>query len=193
MRMSRRAKIAAGAVALALAGAAVAFGPVVRSRVRAEAAGRGLVVTVGGVRPGWFAVRLLDVHVAPEGVDAVSATLDEVDVGLSAGLSVKEVSVPGGSVAVHGTPQDVGKALAEWRGRHPAGKAQGGSRSSRTMRVDGMSLRWEELDGPGHDAVLEADGVSVERGTRGTSLRAKSVDGHAGPASVHAASCSLDL
>src|SRR4051812_10192542 len=83
--------IGGGLLVLLIAGFA-AFGPMVRSRVAKEGARRRLEVTVGSVRPGFFAVGLKDVHVKLQGVPGIEVRLDEVRVDLSAGLSVRDVA-----------------------------------------------------------------------------------------------------
>src|SRR5436189_4082140 len=96
--------VAGTTLALLVAGV-VAFGPVVRARVAKEGARRHLDVRVGSVRPGFFAVGLKDVRVRLEGVSGAEVRLDDVRIGLTAGLSVQEVTGHGGEIKLEGEPE----------------------------------------------------------------------------------------
>ena len=132
----------AGAFVVLLVVGLLAFGPIVRSRVTAEGARRRLDVTVGSVRPGFFAVNLKDVHVKLQGVSGVEVRIDDVHVDLTAGLSVREVSAHGGEIRVEGEPEDVVERL---RAFQKAGASQGTGEKGHRMAVaaDALSLAWK--------------------------------------------------
>src|SRR4051812_17229108 len=88
----------AGVVLTLVVAGLVAFGPIVRSRVAKEADRRRADVTIGSVRPGFFAVNLEDVHVRLRGVSGVELKIDKVHVDLTAGFSVHEVAAHGGEL-----------------------------------------------------------------------------------------------
>ena len=142
-----------GAAAL---GSALAFGPIVRSRVAKEAARRNLAVDVGTVRPGWFAVRLLDVHVRPLGTERVDATLGEIRVELTGGFSVEKVQVRGGELRLRGELGDISHDLEASKGepRNPIGE-------SRAVPVTGeaISVRWSISN----EREIEATGAGFAR------------------------------
>src|SRR6185312_5851718 len=66
----------AGGVALLVVIGLLSFGPIVRSRIAKEAARRRVDVTVGSVRPGFFAVNLKDVHVRLQNVQGVEVRVE---------------------------------------------------------------------------------------------------------------------
>src|SRR5690348_4818967 len=74
----------AGVVLTLIIAGLIAFGPIVRSRVAKEADRRRADVTIGSVRPGFFAVNLEDVHVRLRGVSGVEVKIDKVHVDLTA-------------------------------------------------------------------------------------------------------------
>jgi hypothetical protein len=150
---SGRRGLVGGALALVLLGVVLLVGPVVRWEVGKRASARGLVVEVGGVRPGWGGVWLRDVRARTERSAAVDATVLHVFVPLGGGAVV----VHGGEVRLRGTPDEVEQAL-----RADARASRQGARrdSDRALTVDGVSLSWSEL-APG--ATLAAWGVSFSR------------------------------
>ncbi len=165
MRVTRKRVAIGGAVlgAIALAGA-IAFGPVVRSRVSREAAKRGLEVGVGSVRPGWFAVRLVDVSVRLAGVDSVDATLGEVRIDLTGGLSVDRVRVRGGELRVRGDVEELRRDVTAWRARvgEPSGASTGGGQTP--ISGDAISVRWavavnREVDATGASFARDGNGL----------------------------------
>jgi hypothetical protein len=129
-----------GALVVLLSAVTIAFAPIVRAKVRGEALRRDLDVDVGRVRPGFFAVRLLEVHVRPRHVDGVEARLDEVRVELSAFLSARRIVANGGDVRLDGEPDD----LAErWRAGRREGPDGGAERSSTlAVSVEAISATW---------------------------------------------------
>lgn len=122
----------------------VAFVPVVRSKVAKEAARRHLEVTVGSVRPGFFAVRLNDVRVKPEGVPGVDVHIEQVKVDLSAGLSLREVSAHGGEIKLEGEPEELAQRLKDFQKKTPHAAESSETKGKRVpMSADGLSLAWK--------------------------------------------------
>ena len=97
--------IGAGVGIVLIVAGLLAFGPLVRSKVAKEGQRRRLDVTVGSVRPGFFAARLGDVHVKLQGVSGVEVRLDEVHVDLTAGFSVREIAAHGGESRSTASPR----------------------------------------------------------------------------------------
>ena len=120
----------------------LAFGPIVRSRVAKEGERRRLDVTVGSVRPGFFAASLKDVHVKLQGVSGIEVRLDDVHVDLSVGLSVREVAAHGGEIQLDGEPEDVIERLRAFQRNGPPattlgeGPSHGGLRRWARARVE---------------------------------------------------------
>jgi len=128
--------VAAGLV-LVLVAFAVAFGPLVRGKVQSEADRRGLAIDVGRVRPGFFAVQLLDVHVRPRDVPGVDVRLDAVRVELGALLSVRGVVARGGELRVEGEPDEIAE---RWRSRPD--RAAGSGAAGIPLSAEGLAVRW---------------------------------------------------
>ena len=120
----------------------LAFGPIVRSRVAKEGERRRLDVTVGSVRPGFFAVNLKDVHVKLQGVSGLEVRIDDVHVDLTTGLSVREIAAHGGEIRVEGEPEDVVDRL---RAFQKGGAAQTAGEKGHRMPVsaDALTLAWK--------------------------------------------------
>jgi hypothetical protein len=169
---SKRALIWAGSVAGALILGGAAFGPVVRARVAQEAARRHVEATIGGVRPGWFAVRLLDVRVQPAGISSIRAHLDEVRVGFSAFFGVQAVELHGGEVLLNGSPESLREDWEKWRGDRPK-ESNASHRPS--LEATAVSVRW--VEGAPSASNAELRGLSVLRDDVAT--RISVTDGHA--------------
>lgn len=153
---------ALGAVAVLLL-VLFAFGPLVRSRVAKEGARRRLDVTVGSVRPGFFALSLKDVRVTLQGVPDVEVRLDDVHIDLTAGLSVREVAAHGGEVRVAGEPEDVIERVRAFQKGGRSG-APSEKRNRTPVAVDGVTLAWKlpaggEISGAGLKASRGDDSV----------------------------------
>ena len=189
MRLTPRKLIAIG-IAVALVGAGVlAFGPVVRARIAAEAKGRHLEVDVGGVRPGWFAVRLLNVRVRPIGVERVDASFSEIRIELAGNLAVREVGVRGGELRLDGSPEDLSQAIQLWRSRF-----QLGTESGRPLFIhgEGLSVRWD----PGSGGSLRgfvASKVGFSRDEHGVHVGAESARARFFDGSLTVADAAIDL
>ena len=153
MKVTRRARIIwLVAVAVVAIGLSLAFGPIVRRRLGTEASRRGLDVEVGAVRPGWFAVRLLDVTVRPRRVPALQLKADEIRVGLSLGLHPRSVEIRGGAVTGEGAPDKVRDELG--------GDSHGDADGSSVMELagDGFALHWRATDASPLEAELHGVG-----------------------------------
>ena len=142
-RVPRAWLVASGGVLFAfLVAALAAFGPIVRSRIAKEGVRRRLDVTVGSVRPGFFAIGLKDVRVRLVGVTGLEVRLDEVRIDLTAGLSVREVAAHGGEIRVEGEPEDLIERL---RAFQKEGKGTAAPEKGHRMPVsaDGLALAWK--------------------------------------------------
>jgi hypothetical protein len=186
MRVALTPPRLAGFGVLVVSGIALALsiGPLVRARVAAEAARHHLEVRVGGVRPGWFAVRLLDVDVHAPAVDAAQVHLDEVRVRLSAGLHVDSVEIHGGEVALTGDAVRLRQEWAAWRDQGPERDSGGTRRPSVPIVGDSIAVHWVDEGSPSPRVDLHALGFA--RDTGGIRLAV-------GEARVHTETVSLDL
>ncbi len=160
--------IALGAFVVVIAGLAIAFGPIVRSRVAKEADRRKLDVDVGSVRPGFFAVTLRDVKARPRGVPGVEARLDEVRVEMSAGFSVQEVKAKGGGIFIEGEPDDVAQRLRDFKKTSAPDEAAPASApsSSKPISAEDLSLTWKlpsggAFTGAGLRASRDPSGIKL--------------------------------
>lgn len=148
-----------GAALLLLVVGLLAFGPIVRSKVANEGRRRRLDVTIGSVRPGFFAVNLKDVRVRLQGVEGLEVRVDDVHFDLGAGLSVREVAAHGGEIRVEGEPEDVVERL---RAFHKAGgSSSNGEKGHRVpISADGLALAWK-LSSEGE---ISGSAIHVARG-----------------------------
>ena len=161
-RLRRGLWIASIAVLCSGAGGAAAFGPTVRAQISRHAERRGLVALVGTVRPGWGRVWLRDVRVSIPEVPGVSAQLDAVEVDLSAGLEVRNVTVHGGRLDLDGTPRDLLDRLNRWRQQRPAAVGKG---SAVTYAAHGIRATWRNVDPAAPDQDIW--GLSYQRDQNG--------------------------
>jgi hypothetical protein len=153
-----------GAIALLLV-VLFSFGPIVRSTVAKEGERRRLDVTVGSVRPGFFAATLKDVHVKLQGVPGVEARLDEVHVDLTVGLSVREVSAHGGELLLDGEPEELLERLRSFqKGAPPAMPSEKAHRTP--ISADALGLAWK-LPAEG---AINASAIKLSRGDDGIRL-----------------------
>ncbi|WP_394834194.1 transglycosylase domain-containing protein [Pendulispora rubella] len=144
----------------------LSFPPLMRGRVKAVAEKRGLEVGVGSIRPGWFALKLSDVDVRPEGTSGARATLSQVEISLDMWLRPKKVAVVGGHVEANGALDDLEKELDAWRARHPS-KGAGAPTGKRLLEVtaDALSIAWnggaDGVEGSGIALARDEDGMRV--------------------------------
>jgi hypothetical protein len=165
VRLDKRWRVPGIAAVLALAALLLAFGPVVRSFATERALARGIALDIGSVRPGWFAVKLLDVRAQPTGVTSAQIKLSRVVVKFSPLLSVREIDVAGGEITLDGAPEALVEQLKAWRASHPSrssGSASSGERLA--LRGAGLDLHWTGVDGSA--AVQSASGIYFERAER---------------------------
>lgn len=163
LRVPRRAAAVAAAFAIALlALAALGVGPVVRSRIAAEATRRGLDVSVSSVRPGFFSVGLLGVRVRADGIAGVEAYLDAVDVQLSGTLGLREIVAKGGRITVDGEPEEIADRLRAFR-QSRAGAGSDGAGHRTPVAAHDLSFSWKTPSGL--DVAGSGLGIVRERGT----------------------------
>lgn len=163
MRRAKKVAFVLVPLALLVGGASLAFGPVVRKKVAAEADKRHLDVQVGGVRPGFFAVSLRDVVVTPRGVEGVRAEIPEVRVELSAAFKPREVVARGGKLTLEGELDVLTERLKAWRSQGGGGGEAKSAPGRAELRAEGLAVVWRAEGGLG----VEAAGVGLVRGDDG--------------------------
>jgi Transglycosylase len=141
--------VSSAAIASLLGAPIALVGPVVRAKVSARAASRGIAVAVGHVRPTWRGVWLLGVGVRGR-EDRVSGTLDAVLVPFGAG----PLEIHGGRVVLRGTLEQVVESLAP---EH----ASVDRSARRRVELDGLGVSWTELDQ--HGSSVAAWGIALSR------------------------------
>jgi hypothetical protein len=192
LRLSRRARLLAAAASVAVLTAVFAFGPCVRTIVRAAAAKRHIAVDIRSVRPGWYAVRLLGVEVRPESVSALRIAADELRVDLSIWLRPSQLEFRGVVVEATGDEEHLHDELIAWRALRRA-EAPGADDSSKrpVVLVNGMALRW--YDGTSNVPRAELVDLSALFNTNGIRVRAPVARVRAGSAEVSATDATADL
>jgi hypothetical protein len=167
LRLPRRAvAITLGVLFVLGVGAFAAIGPVVRARIASEAARRRLDVTVGAVRPGFFALSLRDVRVRPEGVAGIELYLDTVGVDLSASLHPREIVARGGAINVDGEPEEIVERLRTFRRSGGGGGSSDSSGARTPLSVQDVVLSWRtpsggEISGAGLRASRDGGALHV--------------------------------
>jgi hypothetical protein len=160
--------------------ALLAFGPIVRARIAKEGERRRLDVTVGAVRPGFFAVNLKDVHVKLQGVTGVEVRVDDVHVDLTAGLSVREVAAHGGEIRVEGEPEEVVERLRAFQ--KGGGTPTTGEKAHRTpISADALTLAWKlpsegEISGTAIKASRADDAIRLACGRLAATYKRASLE-----------------
>lgn len=158
----RRRVLAGVGVAVLLLAALLAFGPVVRSVAESKAAARGLTLEVGSVRPGWFAVSLVDVTVTIPEVPTLRVDLERVRVRVSPLFALRGLVVEGGRVMLQGRADEVLAQIKTWRERRaPKVATSESSTSSLPIEVSGLGVVWSNL-GAGNGS-LEVEGAALVR------------------------------
>jgi len=159
--LSARARlgVALGATAVVLGVPVALVGPVVRAKVSAKAATRGVGVEVGRVRASWSGLWLLDVTVRSR-TGRVAGTLDAVQVP----LGDRPVSVHGGRLVLRGTPDELERELAA------ASRTEGGGGGRRLVAVEGLAVTL--LEGDSRGSRLDAWGVGGAREGQGDRISA---------------------
>ncbi len=172
MALPKKRWITLGLLVLVVGGGALAFGPIVRSRVQKTASARHLDVVVGGVRPGFFKVGLRDVRIRPEGVDGIDVVLPEVDVTLTAGLAPRSVIVRGGEITLHGEPTELRDKLRALRKEKDDDATPTAPTAASTLEVQAEDVTVKLTTDAGTTA--EANGVRVKKDSTGTTISVQS-------------------
>ena len=170
-RLSRRALLLAGPLALAWALERVGSGPSCARPSAARPADGTSRSRVDAVRPGWFAVRLLGVALRPEGVPSVETPCRRGSREPWLGSSRRPSRSPGCRARGEWTARPPARRDSAWRGLRPAeaGAAkEPPPRRTPDVVVDGMSLRWQ--DGQSKDARVELEGVDLVMRSSGSPL-----------------------
>jgi penicillin-binding protein 1A len=127
---------------------ALTFAPLVRTIATNKAAARGLELDIGHVRPGWFSIHLGDVKITLEGVPAVRAAVDRLEVGLTPWFGLRAVSVEGGELSLDGTVDALRTELEAWRARHRgSSNSSGSAREALPIDVRGVNVTWRGAEG----------------------------------------------
>jgi hypothetical protein len=145
---------------------AVSFGPIVRALVRAEGARRRLDVTVGGVRPSFFGVRLLGLDVRPSGLDSCRVHVGELALGLGVSLGIARIDADGVQVSLTGSARSLLEDWRRWVG--PREPAEGTGRPSAILKATKVAVHWVDPGSPVWGADLR--NLTVSRDFAGTRL-----------------------
>jgi hypothetical protein len=143
--MRRAQKIGVGVAGLAVFAGALAFGPTVRAKAKAQAERRGVVVEIGAVRPGLGRVWLKELTVRVPEMPAVEVRLDAVEVGVGALLGVRRVVARGGTVVVRGSAAELERQLRAWRSRESRPERAG--KKAALYAAEGMTVVWHDAGG----------------------------------------------
>ncbi len=138
-----------------------AFGPLVRGRVAAAGAKRGLVVSVGKVRPSFQGLVLSDVDVRATAIPALTVKLREVHVRASLGGSLEGVTASGGEVHANGSVATLRAQLDAFEATRPKAEPAGNE-----PKGAGFPLEAKNLDvylRAAEDGEIELHGVDVRR------------------------------
>ena len=135
-----------------------------------EASRRGVTVSVGRVRPGWFAVELDDVTVEPEGTKGVHAKFAAITIDVGATGAVKSIRATDAKLELDG---DALAEIAAWRERHPS-KSEGEASTKTPISLERAALAWTKAFGD-DDAKVDASGLSLTRDDKGTHVACESV------------------
>jgi hypothetical protein len=156
----RRTYIALGAL-VGCATVALSLGALIRAEVSAAAAKQRFEVSVGSVRPGWFAVVLRDVTVRPLGVSGVTANVEQVHVDLSIGLHVQRVDLRGGRISLTGKADALRNDIDRWLAVRASARSGAATQKAVSVVAESLSLRW--LDGVSTEPRLECEGLHASR------------------------------
>lgn len=161
LHLDRHWRITIGAALGALLLVALTFAPIVRTLASQKAAARGLDLSIGHLRPGWFSIHLHDAKLTLVNAPAVQAKLDHVEVRVLPWLAVDGVSVDGGTVTLQGSPEVIREQLEAWRAARP--RASGGGKGGATLTVEarGIGVTWHGADSDAAPQVIE--NISFER------------------------------
>jgi Transglycosylase len=163
------AAVGAGVIVLSAAVVLVLPGAVGRRAV-AEAASRGVTMTVEGVDLGLFVVTLEGVNVQLEGVDALSVHFGDIRADVSLGLHPTSIVAERGQATVRDV-RELPKQVADWRSRRPA--ASSPTRAS-PVRVSIEVTDLATIDGPAERVA--GSGVLILRDADRTLVSAKTLE-----------------
>lgn len=155
-------KIGALALLAASGAASAGFSPLVRAQASARAERAGLSLEIGAVRPGLGRLWLRDVRAQLRDAPSLNIRLDAVEVRVSAGLVVTEVTTHGGEISVTGAPSTVMAELRAWRAKRRAssdGEVDASARGAPHLRAAGLHLLWRADPG----RTVEAWGLALDR------------------------------
>lgn len=168
----RRWIFALTAVVLLLAVALLAAPSWIRTRAVDAARGRGVELTVGSVRLGWFRVELRDITARPEGMNEVSARASAISARVGA-AGASDLSVEGLVVDANGDVAALKASFDAWKARHPS-PTSSGSGSGRSYTLRDVWARW-------HLGALEPASVHV----REASLHPTKLEVHGADLTLH--------
>jgi hypothetical protein len=133
----------AGSVVAVLVIAALVLPGIARRKAVAAARARGIELTVGSARVGFFRATLSDVHATLEGVGDVNVHVATVNArwGLS---GVGDIEAVGVTVDLNGTPDSIRSQIDDWKARHPSPNT-GGAGSARTITLRESAVHWKLL------------------------------------------------
>jgi len=154
------------------AGAAVSFGPAVRSEVAARASRLGARMAVETAYPALDGLRLRGVTVELEGVQGIRVWIDEVRVDWS---TRRPTAVRGVKVTALGAPSEVAQAIEQWRSRR--GEVGEGSirQGSELPTIDGVVVDWRRGPSETDDRVHVGDATLSRTVDEAIQLKAGSV------------------
>ena len=194
--MTERRKWTIGLAVLLVLAVLGAFGPLVRSRVRAAAGQRGAQVEMGRVWPAFFGVSLRRVQVVVPEIPAFHAEFDRIDVHPGFGIGTRRVVVRGGKITATGSASEIESQVRAYRQAHRTERRPEqnghGAGADIDLTVDDIALAWTAF-GPG-SGPLEVSGGSLHWSAgKGGEVAAKSVEGSRGGARVGISELSASL
>jgi len=116
---------------------------IARSKAIAAARARGIELSVGRARIGFFRAELTDVRATLEGVRELTVTASTAGARIGLG-GVRDLDLEGVVIELEGTPESIRSAVEGWRGRHPSSGGSGGG-TARTITVRDVAARWRVL------------------------------------------------
>ena len=145
---------------------AVAVVPLTRAKLEAEAAKRGLEVSVESVRPGLMSVELGGVDVGCPLVPGVRLRAEKLRVEVGLGLSPRRIVVEGGSALLRGSKQDLARQLAQYRKRFRVGPAAAEDSRGSVLPVTANGLRVDWHSGAAGKASVSELGYARDEAAR---------------------------
>lgn len=139
--LPRRARVGAlfGVASVFFVGAAVGFGPVVRSAAAAAADRRGLQIEVGEVRLGLGRIWLRDVELRAPLIPGAKVRLAAVRLSLGWLFDISQLSIYGARIELSGDAAELQRQLAAYRASRPKESA---GRDGPRYSAEGVDLTW---------------------------------------------------